>query len=92
MTQTVKMFSVRNTLVFGSKEQLKGEVIFMRMKTVCIKDKARLRLSSFPNFSVTGSIRGMRERFYGKDALLVRCGSWIYNVSSQPGIYYGDAH
>lgn len=64
----------------------------MRTKTVYVKDKARLRLSSFPNFSVTGSIRGMKEQFYGKDALLVRCGSYIYNVSSKPSIYYGDAH
>lgn len=64
----------------------------MRTKTVYIKDKARLRLSRFPNFSVTGSIRGMKKNFYGEDALLVRCGRWIYNVTSSPSIYYGDAH
>ena len=64
----------------------------MRVKTVYIRDKSRLRLSSFPNFSVTGCIRGMKENVYGKDALLVRCGSWIYNVTSEPRIYYGEAH
>ena len=63
-----------------------------RTKTVYVKDKARLRLSSFPNFSVTGSIQGMKKKYYGEDALLVRCGSWIYNVTSCPRIYYGDAH
>lgn len=41
----------------------------------------------FPNFSRTGSIIGMRRLYYGPAALLVRCGSWIYNVSSQPDIY-----
>ena len=51
----------------------------MRVKTVYVKDKQRLNLSRFPNFSVTG-------------ALLVRCGSWIYNVTSRPDIYYGEAH
>lgn len=52
----------------------------MRVKTVYVKDKQRLKLSDFPNFSVTGSITGIKK-IYGKDALLVRCGSWIYNVT-----------
>lgn len=64
----------------------------MRTKTVYVRNKARLHLSAYPNFSVTGSIRGMKENVYGKDALLVRCGSWIYNVTSKPSIYYGEAH
>ena len=63
----------------------------MRVKTVYIKDKERLKLSDFANFSVTGSIAGMKK-IYGKEALLVRCGSWIYNVTSKPDIYYGEAH
>jgi len=64
----------------------------MRTKTVYIKDKERLNLSMYPNFSVSGSIAGMKKRYYGKDALLVRCGQWIYNVSENPGIYYYEAH
>ena len=47
----------------------------------------RWNLSDFPNFSATGSVRGMREKHYGNDALLVRCGGYIYNVSSKPEIY-----
>ena len=34
----------------------------------------------------------MKQLYYGKDALLVRCGSCIYNVSSEPEIYYNIAH
>lgn len=63
----------------------------MRVKTVYVKDKERLKLSCFPNFSVTGSITGMKK-IYGKDALLVRCGSWNYNVTNRPDIYYGETH
>ena len=47
-----------------------------------------LGITEFPNFSVTGSIVGMRNQFYGDKALLVRCGAWIYNV---PEDIYGKA-
>lgn len=43
------------------------------------KGKA-IGISRFPNFSATGSIRGMKTKYYGKNALLVRCGMWIFNV------------
>lgn len=46
-----------------------------------------LDLSRFPNFSANGSITGMKKQYYGKDALLIRQGSYIYNVSSEPDIY-----
>lgn len=45
------------------------------------------KVVNFPNFSKTGSITGMKKLYYGKDALLVRCGNWIYNVTSEPSIY-----
>lgn len=45
-------------------------------------------LSEFPNFSANGSIRGMKKLYYGKNALLIKKGSYIYNVTSQPEIYY----
>lgn len=44
-------------------------------------------LSEFPNFARNGSIIGMKQKYYGLDAKLVRCGSYIYNVSSEPQIY-----
>jgi hypothetical protein len=58
-----------------------------RVKTIPAKDHDKYNLSEFPNFSKTGSISGMKKLYYGKDALLVRCGSYIYNVSSKPEIY-----
>ena len=64
----------------------------MRVKTVYLEDKDWLSLSGFPNFHITGSIRGMKRMFYGKDALLVRCGQYIYNVTSEPRIYHHWAH
>ena len=64
----------------------------MRVKYIYKADKERLRLSDYPNFSASGSIYGMKKRYYGMDALLVRCGSWIYNVTSSPEIYYKEAH
>ncbi len=54
--------------------------------------KYRDIVENYPNFSATGSISGMREKYYGKDALLVRCGSYIYNVTSTPSIYYELAY
>ena len=64
----------------------------MRVKYVYKADKERLHLSDYPNFSASGSIYGMKKRYYGMDALLVRCGSWIYNVSRTPEIYFSEAH
>jgi hypothetical protein len=58
-----------------------------RVKYIAVKDKQKYGLSEFPNFSRTGSIKGMKDMYYGKDALLVRSGEWIYNVSSRPDIY-----
>lgn len=62
----------------------------MRCKYLPIKYKDAI--SSFPNFSITGSIKGMKKLYYGKDALLVRCGQFIYNVSSNPKIYHETAY
>ena len=64
----------------------------MRTKTLYKRDAEKVGISRFPNFPKSGSISGMKRRYYGKNALLVRCGSWIYNVSSELGIYYNIAH
>lgn len=60
----------------------------MKTRTLYKADGERLNIDRFPCFHVTGSIAGMKKMFYGKNALLVRCGSWIYNVSKEPRIYY----
>ena len=49
-------------------------------------------LGNFPSFHASGSVSGMKKLYYGKNALLVRCGAYIYNVSSAPHIYYNLAH
>jgi len=56
------------------------------MKTKTVK-KGDLKhdLSIFPNFSSSGSIIGMKNKYYGKDALLIRSGSYIYKVT--PEVY-----
>lgn len=48
-------------------------------------------LSEYPNFHKSGSITGMKKLYYGKDALLVRKGDYIYNVTSNPDIYTNHA-
>lgn len=57
-----------------------------RVRYMNKEQKKLFNLSRYPNFSVTGSVRGMKEKYYGKDALLVRSGSWIYHVP--PEVYY----
>jgi len=59
----------------------------MKTKTIYIQDKEKFSLSAYPNFSKTGSIKGMKDKYYGKDALLVKCGAWIYDVTASPEIY-----
>lgn len=60
-----------------------------RVRTLSVSEGRRLHIDEYPNFSATGSIAGMRKHFYGENALLVRCGGYIYNVPSE--IYY-QAH
>lgn len=63
-----------------------------RVKTLSVKHRLAGYLGKFPSFNKTGSIAGMKKQFYGQNALLVRCGSYIYNVSAEPLIYHNEAH
>lgn len=56
---------------------------------MCKAEKELYNLSQYPNFSATGSIKGMKKLYYGRDALLVRSGAWIYKV---PEEIYNKAH
>ena len=62
------------------------------MKTKKMSADQSYLLEEFPSFHKSGSIRGMKKMYYGKNALLVRCGNYIYNVTSNPKIYYELAH
>ena len=64
----------------------------MRVNRMTEQEGERAGLSRFPNFHKTGNVIGMKQRYYGLDALLVRCGNYIYNVSSEPHIYYHLAY
>lgn len=57
-----------------------------------LNKNAPFDLSRYPNFSKTGSIKGMKKLYYGKNALLVKSGAYIYNVTSTPRIYENFAH
>lgn len=64
----------------------------MRMKYLYKKDGEKIGIENYPNFLHTGNVRGMKEKYYGKNALLVRCGDYVYNVTESPYIYYDLAH
>lgn len=59
------------------------------MKTLYVrKTDLSHDLDVFPSFSASGSIKGMKEQYYGKDALLIRSGSYIYKVTSEVYDFY----
>lgn len=60
----------------------------MRVRKMTKEQGKRVGIDRFPNFHRTGSVRGMRKLYYGSRCLLVQCGSYIYNVSAEPQIYY----
>lgn len=63
----------------------------MKVKHLRVEFGKQVHIEKFPNFHFTGSVAGMKKLYYGKQALLVRCGDFIYNVSSEPCIYYNLA-
>lgn len=58
-----------------------------RVKTLSAENGNKVNIDNYPNFHRSGSVIGMKKKYYGKDALLVRCGQYIYNVTSNPEIY-----
>lgn len=61
----------------------------MNYKTITVKEKDLIHdLSVFPNFSSTGSIRGMKKQYYGLDAMLIKCGAYIYKVTAEVYNHY----
>ena len=62
-----------------------------KVKTMSVKHEKAYELEDLPNFHRTGSILGMRK-VYGKNALLIRCGGYIYNAASKPELYHNHAY
>lgn len=50
---------------------------------VRVKDYDRLGLDKFPNAGPNPNIGGMKRLYWGKDALCVRCGRYVYNVDQE---------
>lgn len=59
----------------------------MKVKRLTKEQGKRFDICRFPNFHKTGSVKCMKSLYYGKDTLLVCCGDYIYNVTSEPNIY-----
>lgn len=59
----------------------------MKVKTLSVEQGIQVGISNFPNCHGSGSVEGMKKHVYGMDALLVRCGGYVYNVTSKPRIY-----
>lgn len=60
----------------------------MRVKYMNKELKIKYNLGQYPNFSASGSIKGMKQKYYGADTLLVRSGAYIYKV---PAFVYNAA-
>lgn len=55
----------------------------MKTKKMSTAQGESVNIDQFPNFHRTGSVTGMKKLYYGKNALLVRCGAYIYKVSEE---------
>jgi len=51
-----------------------------RVRHMTIQEGEAIHIDEYPNFHKSGSVKGMKDKYYGKDALLVRCGNYIYHV------------
>ena len=60
----------------------------MKTRYLKVKDGKKLNIDNYPSFSASGNIKGMKKLYYGQNCLLIKCGSYIYNVTSSPEIYY----
>ncbi len=60
-----------------------------RVKYMRKEEKEKYNLSQYPNFGPNGNVWGMKHFYYGKDALLVRSGAYVYKV---PKEVYDAAH
>lgn len=45
-----------------------------------VKNYNKLHLWLFPSAGPNANIKGMREKFWGKDCYILQCGKYIYKV------------
>lgn len=60
----------------------------VRYLTVARARQLGINLDAFPNQGPNPSVIGMRNRYWGEHAMLVRQGEYVYNVTSRPDVYY----
>ena len=53
-----------------------------------VKADSSLDLSTYPSMMANGSVKGMKKLYWGKGALCVKKGNYIYNVSGNPDLYF----
>ena len=59
----------------------------MKTKYISTKSPFASRLDQFPNAGPRPNITGMRAKYWRKDALIIKCGQYAYNVSSKPQFF-----
>ena len=59
---------------------MKYPTIYLTIKRAKQLGVTEQQLGEYPNFSATGSIIGMKKKFYGEDAKLIRYRGYIYKV------------
>ncbi len=62
-----------------------GDAVSLPVKEIT---NSNLVAGKYPNFHKSGSVTGMKKQYYGNGALLVKCGDFIYNVTSDFKIYF----
>lgn len=55
----------------------------MRYKYTSVKNYNRLRLAAFPSAGPHPNITGMRSKYWGRDAYIIKCGAYAYKVDSE---------
>ena len=53
------------------------------VRRMSLKEGEAVNIDEYPNFHKSGSIKGMKKMYYGKDAYLVKSGNYIYNVPKE---------
>lgn len=53
------------------------------VKRCSVADGDKIDIHQYANFSASGYVTGMKNNFYGKNATLVKCGNYIYNVPKE---------
>lgn len=53
-----------------------------KIKYTSVKNYNRLSLGAFPSAGPGASVKGMRDKYWGRDAYILKCGQYFYKVDS----------